>query len=296
MGYNTDTQAVVRDTKTEADAVAAIVKAAQTPIQITERKGVVILPGGNKINLEDERFESQPRRKRAAVSLVEASSFIGYVNAYKELGFTHIFGLATEEGGSFTALIDYHGQELGDTKTPRYGEHKVELKLSTTPEWRRWLSNNSKPMSQEAFAEFIEDNMTDIIKPDAGILIDVAQSLQGTKNVQFKAGKNLKNGSVQLQYTETIEATGGRRDDVLEVPDFFVLGIIPFVGAFGVELKARLRFRIGNDGKVSFQYNLERPFKVIEEAFKAAREEIETKTELPVLLGSAVIPSIPVIS
>jgi hypothetical protein len=75
----------------------------------------------------------------------------------------------------------------------------------------------------------------------------------------------------------------------MQVPDFFVLGICPFVGAAGFEINARLRYRIGNDGKVSFSYILDRPFKVIENAFKAAREQIEAATGNTVHLGTVTV-------
>jgi uncharacterized protein YfdQ (DUF2303 family) len=83
-----------------------------------------------------------------------------------------------------------------------------------------------------------------------------------------------------LEYVEQVEVQGttSRRDDNFKVPDKFTLGIVPFVGALGIEIDARLRFRIGNDGKLSFAYVLNRPFKVIRDAFLLARGEIEEKT------------------
>jgi uncharacterized protein YfdQ (DUF2303 family) len=273
--------------KTEAESVAAIVKAGLTPHHYSSRFGVVVMPNGQKINLEDERLDSSPKRKRASVSLIETLSFVAYVNAHKLPGVTHLFGIASESGGEFEAIIDYHGtQDGGSPATIGWGDHNATLTLATTPEWRRWIAMNEKLMPQETFAEFIENNMTDIVKPDAGILIDTAQMLQGTKSVTFKAGKNLKNGAITLNYSEVINTTGGTRDDAMQVPDRFTLGIHPFVGAEAIEVEARLRFRIGNDGKVTFAYVLERPFKVIEAAFILAREVIEEKTGLRVHLGT----------
>ena len=75
----------------------------------------------------------------------------------------------------------------------------------------------------------------------------------------------------------------------MQVPDRFVLGICPFVGAYGVEMSARLRFRISDGGKLTFIYILDRPFKVIESAFASARARIEAETGLTVHLGSATV-------
>lgn len=285
--------------KTEAEAVAALVKANNTAVHYAERKGVVVLPSGQKINLDDERFDSLPKRPRAKVSLYEAASFIAYLNAHKLSNVTHVFGKATEAGGSFTAIIDYHTTALGGTAgAPGWGEHSASLTLETTPEWRRWVEGNNRYMPQETFAEFLEDNMSDIVEPDAGSLIDMAQMLSGKKSVNFRSGKNLKNGAIAFEYTETIEATGGaapgRVNGDMSIPDKFTLGIVPFVGANGIRLEARLRFRISDQGKLTFAYILNRPFEVIEQAFNLARKDIEDATKLPVHLGTAqvIVPAV----
>lgn len=260
---------------------------------------VLLHQNGNVISLE--RFADNPRRKRAKVNLYETNSFIDYVNRHKIAGSTHLFGQATELGGSFSATFDYHGAERGASPTPApapgWGEHTAMLSLETTPEWRRWVGNNAKLLTQEQFAEFIEDNQLDIIEPAAAEILDMAQLLIGKKTVNFRGGKNLKNGSIQLEYTETIEVTGNnattRRDDAMIVPDKFKLGLVPFVGASGVEIEARLRFRIGDSGKLSFAYILNRPYKVIEEAFQFARDEIEKQTAIQVLLGSGSVSGCP---
>ena len=58
-----------------------------------------------------EKFADSPRRKRAHVTFYEAKSFIAYVVAHLLPGRTLITGTATELGGHFAAIIDYHGEE-----------------------------------------------------------------------------------------------------------------------------------------------------------------------------------------
>ncbi len=273
------------DHQTEASVVAALVAESHKPIHFTERKGVVVMPNGSRIDLEDERFADTPKRQRASVDLYNAQSFVDYLNAHKRTSVTHVFGQATEAGGSFLAVVDYHEIKNGPAG---WGEHKVSLKLATTPEWSRWLGNNNKLLAQEPFAEFIEDNMADIVQPDGGILIDAVQFLQGTKNVSFKAGKSLRNGSMQIEYTEVIDAQAGtRRDDKTTLPETLTVLLSPFVGVKPTEIKARLRFRLGQGGGVSFQYVLDRPYKVLEQAFNDAAALITEKTGLTVHFGSA---------
>lgn len=251
----------------------------------------LVTPTGNIVPLVlAERFLDAPKRKRARVSLYEEVSFTDYVNRHKIDGATHIFGKATETAAGFLAIIDYHGKETGK---PAFGEHIAELKLEITPEWGRWIAKNQKFMSQHEFAEHIEDNLTDIISPDPAALLEVAQGLQGIKNVQFKSGRNLRDGAIKLEYVETIEVSGttNRRDASFSVPEKFKLQIVPFVGAHGVEIEARLRFRVGNDGSLAFAYILNRPYKVIEDAFTVTRQDIEKGTSINVLLGGGSITS-----
>jgi uncharacterized protein YfdQ (DUF2303 family) len=244
-----------------------------------------------------EYLGDSPRRKRAIVLLQETASFIDYVNRHKLARQTHIFGAATENGGGFTAVLDYHKDEPpidipGAEKMllPSWGEHEATLKLETTVEWNRWIAKNGKLQTQEEFAEFIEDNLNDIVRPDGASVLEIAQGLQGRKHVTFKSGKNLRDGAINFEYVEQVEVQGttSRRDDNFKVPDKFTLGIVPFVGAEGIEIDARLRFRIGSDGKLSFAYVLNRPFKVIQDAFLLARGAIEQATGIRVMLGRGV--------
>lgn len=286
---------------TNANAIIAIAREAEAnkkPAPLALSGQALLKPDGTIISLE--KYHEAPWRKRAIVSTYETASFIDYVNRHKLTGQTHLFGQATELGGSFSAMLDYHGivggesGHVGPYNGPGWGDHQITLSLSSSPEWVRWVKLNGTYVSQEQFAEFIEDNMSDIIQPDAATVLEMAQGLQGKKTVQFKSGKNLKDGAIKLEYVEAIEVTGSstRRDDSLQVPSRFTLALVPFVGAAGVEITARLRFRIGNNGALSFAYILDRPYKVIEVAFEHARTAIEEATGIKVILGNGRIPGV----
>lgn len=224
-----------------------------------------------------------------------------YLKRYKFEGRTIILGVASEAGGDFKAIVDYHdaeripsglpGADANDCKTvegakANWGQHVVTLKLSPTPEWARWIGFNNKLIAQTEFAEFIEDNGADIVAPDAAALLDMASFLQGKRTVSFKSSRNLGNGSTELCYSEQIEETTGRRDEVTRFPTHMIVKLSPFVGSAAVEITARLRFRISDSGKLSFQYILDRPFKVIEAAFVAVCTQFETELGIPVMLGT----------
>jgi len=269
-------------------AVAREAEAAQKP-QIIKVGALQLLsfPNGSLFPLE--KYEDAPRRKRASVHLYETKSFIEYVNGHKIDGQTHLFGTATETGGSITAVFDFHKTGVLNAGT---GEHVAVLRLESTPEWNRWIQNNRKLLTQEGFSEFVEENLADIVSPDGAEVLEMAQLLQAKKTVSFKSGKNLRDGSIQLEYVETIEQAGGganRHDDVMKLPDAISIFVVPFVGSEPITINARLRFRIGNDGKLSFQYVMNRPHEVIKKAFDSARASIEATTSIPVLLGDGKI-------
>lgn len=277
------------ETKSEAQTVVELCAKLNQPTLNVSRSGVAVFPSGQVINLEDERHDPNPKRKRASVALYAAESFIDYVKRYSTLDVSIIFGQASEVGGSFKSILDYHGS------IPGWGEHTVSLDLKTTPEWSRWLGMNNKQLTQEQFAEFIEDNAPDIVTPDAAALLDMVTLLQGTKTVQFKSGKSLKNGATELLYTEQIVESTGRRDDSMQLPNFIIVRLTPFVGCAGADITARLRFRISDSGKLTFIFVLDRPFKVLEAAFNVVAAQIETETTIPVMLGNGSVTPPPVI-
>jgi uncharacterized protein YfdQ (DUF2303 family) len=281
-------------TKSEAQTIADLALRGQAVLTNIKREGIAITPSGTVIDLAPEILEKTPRRKRAAVALYEVGSFIAYLKRFMLSRQSVVFGKASETGGSFKAIIDYHNAvttSLEETAAA-WGEHLCELNLATTPEWARWIAANNKPMTQEQFAEFIEDNAPDIVLPDAAVLLDMVQFLEGKKDVTFKSGRNLRTGAIELNYSEQIAETTGRRDDKTELPGRIVVKLMPFIGTAQVEIVARLRFRVSDSGKVSFIYILDRPFKVIEAAFTAICSRIESETHVPVMLGSGSVSSI----
>ena len=75
----------------------------------------------------------------------------------------------------------------------------------------------------------------------------------------------------------------------MDVPDTFVLGIVPFVGGDGVEIEAQLRFRI-TDRKLTFTYVLLQPHKHVEAAVNAARARVEAELGFVYYGGGSITP------
>ncbi len=274
---------------TEAAAVAEIIRQAQKHDTNTNPLASEVLIFPDKSILPLEKFADRPRRKRSKVRLEDTDSFIRYVNNHKQPG-TALYGRANLESGVFVGIIDGHegaadsaGALINDQR-PAWGEHRATFELAQTPEWKRWIAINEKPIGQAAFAEFIEDMLTEIQKPAGIEMLEIAKTLSIKSDVAFSSALRLDNGQVQLQYIETVEQKSGQGGE-LKVPTEIELALQPFIGSTRYLVKARLRTKLGSNRTVQFTVLLDRPHKVVETAFKEMRDKIAAETSLPVLLG-----------
>lgn len=98
----------------------------------------------------------------------------------------------------------------------------------------------------------------------------------------------LKKGGLLVQADDALrELTAKVQKQQIKGKLTLTLEIAP--NGTGVEINARLSFRINDSGKVTFHYILDRPFKVIEAAFNAIAANIETETGVPVMLGNGAV-------
>jgi uncharacterized protein YfdQ (DUF2303 family) len=191
----------------------------------------------------------------------------------------------------------------------QWSEHIVHLPLTPTPEWARWLSNSGKTLEQEQFAVFLEENAADVIVPPAEVktvagfpvppleqlpnsaeLMSVALTLQTKTDVEFSSKMNRQNGQTQLTYLEKLSAThAGAAEGKMGIPEFFCLAVAPFRGGAAQVVLCRLRFRAAN-GRAKFEYQLIRPHKIVEHAWKMVAADIAGATGENVMLGKVELP------
>jgi uncharacterized protein YfdQ (DUF2303 family) len=240
----------------------------------------IALPEGARIELLDELREF-PARQKANVQVSELDSLIRYLKAFG--GKTRIFAAINKIAGnaSFVAVLDYHEGKEGK---PGWCQHKVTFTASQTPEWKIWSGSNRKQMSQVQFAQFMEENVGDIVEPSGASMLEISKTLEAKTSVEFKSGIRLENGDHQLRYvTETTGRAGGNAN--LEIPAFFVLGLPPFDGGPAYKIQARLRYRIA-DGNLSLWYELVNPHKIIDAACKEMLTTVEHETSIVPFIGS----------
>jgi uncharacterized protein YfdQ (DUF2303 family) len=257
-----------------------------------------IVPEGAKLELRDmEKYLPRPTRKRGHYVFTDAKSFVEFVNREKT---PETIILANREGTSFKAVFNGNeaGNDLGGVQVdarPGWGDYAASYSCPHSPEWKIWKEANKNKMSQAAFAQFIEDNVADLIVPAATTdpyyttwptpeeMVAVSRGIEAKQDVNFGSAVRLDNGQVKFNYEETI--SGNVQGGQILIPQKFAVGIPVFAGTAPWQIIARLRYRIERGG-LTMWFEFERLFKITERAFDEARVEIATGTGVPVYLGA----------
>lgn len=224
-----------------------------------------------------EHLLAAPSRLRGTVTLNDAVSFIAVVNDHKGPQ-TRLF--SSVKPPSFTAVFNANvGDQAG------WGDHRACYAAPLAPEWLTWTHMDGNKVDQVTFAQFIENNMPDIVEPDGATLLTIANTFEAKKKANFASAQKLGNGETQFTYEETIEGTAQK--GAVRVPEHFVIAIPVFENGDPWRVDVRLRYRIADGGKLTLWYELVRPHKTIEAAVKELRESIARETSLHVLNGKA---------
>ena len=227
-----------------------------------------------------EKQQDAPNRKMGTVQLKSLGSLMAYMDDMQTAdgAIADAFVYANPDTRTITAVFNDHKAGGG------WRDHRASFNAEWTPEFKKWMDNNSKPMGQTEFAEFIEDNMADITEPEAAKLLEMALTIQAKTDINFSSAKRLQNGQVQLQYTEAINASAGTNGG-MEIPKEFALGLRIFKNGEGYKLRARLKYRL-NGGAIKFWYELDRPERSVEDAFAGYVTTLTENSGYRVLLGT----------
>lgn len=234
-----------------------------------------LIPEGYK--LEDlEQFDTAPRKLKAAPVFASLDSFTAYVKEFQE-DRTRIF--ANSDTGHLLARLDYH--EAGE---PSWNTHSASYHPKQTEEWKRWLAQDNKYMSQGDFAEFIESNIQDITKPEGATMLEIAKTFEAKTSTEFKSGIRLDNGNQKLTFAQDTTAKAGASLE-LEIPSEFDLALTPFAFGEAYPVKARLRYRINDKKELVLKYQLINPHKVIEALVLRLIDKVAEDLEIRPLIG-----------
>lgn len=260
--------------KTETQ-VAYELGAALADPNFVDKTPTLIIPNDFKIESLEKHLKA-PTRKRGTVTLRDAASFIKLVTQEAGEG-SRIYG--SYQPPKFVAVFNDGAGVYG----PGWQDHRAVFDCPLSVEWKTWTSFNKKTMSQAEFAQFIEDNVPDIVDPPAAAMLEISRTLEAKKKVEFASGIRLSNGQQELTYNEEIKGTAGKGK--LEIPEVFKVGIAVIEGGTRYSVACRLRYRIG-DGSLLMWYDMLRPHKIIEDAVKDVWQQIQSQTGIDVLNGS----------
>lgn len=268
------------DFNTEATAAAALgrvsTKVEGYDLDLAPSLVVVRVRHDEQVSTVDlEKFLASPRIARGSVVLHDHQDFAAYTNRFST-DRTTVW--ADVEKSSITAVLNDH-EDVAGGKEAGWRDHRVALQLRIDADWALWRKYDGQFMSQVEFAEFIESMLHTIVSPAAADMLEIAQTFQARRNVDFKSGARLDSGDVQLRYEETTQANAGRAGE-LEIPPQMDVVLAPYLGTEPGVVTARVRYRIEN-AKLRLAYSLARPDLVQRDAFlkvlSDVREQLETE-------------------
>jgi uncharacterized protein YfdQ (DUF2303 family) len=253
-----------------------------------------IVPAGYQIQTVDVAaalapYRHAPARVRGTATVTDTASWLAYFGKH---GSKHSEVFGDVQAGTVTAVLNaprrYEPEEgeEGPLVAPAWGDHRLVLRLQTSPAWEAWRALDGKMQSQAGFAEHVEDRAPDFHDPDAATMLETAQTIKQTTGVTFESGQRLRDGQTRFQYMETTEAKAGARGQ-LDVPSSFTLHLQPWRGvAIVVPVTARLRTRTTRDGLL-LGYILDQVDDRMDEAWSMLLAELTDTLPVPVLAGLA---------
>lgn len=236
--------------------------------------------------LDLEAFLKAPRRAAAGLTLHEADSLVRYVTAQGVTPATRLYGHLDVKPGKaggivkaeVVAILNDHAKDA-----PGWRDHRATLLLEQTPAWKLWHGSDRKDLTQQQFAELIEDGQPEIVKPDAADMLELAMTFETHTKVSYQAGIRLRTGRRALLFKEEEDEQGVQK----QLPERFTLRLQVFVtdpGDNWQEVECRLRYKI-DSGVLKLTYLMDRPELVVRAAFLDELRRVESGTKAQAVVG-----------
>lgn len=243
-------------------------------------KNAVLVPPGHELTYLDR--PDLPLRKSGTVKLSDVASFLLY---FEKHGYTASMVYGSIKPAQFVAVLDDHDGDKADWR-----EHRAIYTLTHSDEWMEWTKRNGQPFDgNEAFAVWLENNLVDVVNPDPARLLEISLNMRVNQSQGFTNAVKLENGELKFEYTNNVEGSAktGANARPVAIPEKFTINIPVFsgLGAEKYKVDARFRYRL-NNGQLTLRFELVRPQKVIEQAFKDILDRIEKETKREVLFGT----------
>lgn len=280
-------------TDTHVDAIAGLARTAVEPIPLERDTTYAIPDVEGKVYIE--RVDPEPLtsdRINATRLLEDLDSFLGFLERHAGPG-TEVY--VSPETNRIMAIIDgarAHSDDGPPESRFGLGRHKAVFDLMTTDAWRAWHDISGDFLPQNEFAEFIEDHALDIIAPTSAAVLEIAQSIQATTDVEFSSSQRLDSGETRIGYSETVKAKAGQRGELV-IPRELTVALQPFKGVtelkdrtVRVPVTARFRYRL-RDGSLRLGVKLLNTDRALEAIWGEIVDELraEVAPDVPVFIG-----------
>ena len=250
-----------------------IVGVAKDAVGITEKaeesfiaKGLIPVRGFYK-HVDLRPFDKNPAVMQETITLNDPADFAAYVNRYKSPA---TVVLADQDRMTFRAIVDFHEKDQ-----PRWCRHQALYACPQTPEFKEWWQINDEWLPQSKFAEFLEEHVPEIVKPDGADLIEAVASLQAHREVSYKSAVDLASQDIQFVYEEETTTSNKTSKGEFRLPKRFSLRIRVFRGGQFHDVEALLRYNIDHNKRLNFKFKLHRFQEVRDLAFSQIENEID---------------------
>jgi uncharacterized protein YfdQ (DUF2303 family) len=249
--------------------VALVTKAGECRIEVL----------ADVLKAQDQRA-AFPRRRVGAHHVSELESFVAIVNRYKA---NETVVWADTERFTVTAVFNEH--DAGpEAEGAGWRDHRAVYQCPRSAEWLAWTSIDGKALSQDAFAEWVDQRLEDLTTaagfPAPTDVLKVARDLQVHSKGTFSRSFDPTTGTGHLLCKTDNEQTS------TPIPRAFQLAIPVFQGGALYRVEARIRFAMV-EGRPTFTVVLHRRVEIERDAFSDVRKAVTEGCEVPLLAGAA---------
>lgn len=251
-------------------------------------EGMYVVPKDTTIVDQRQQTAARPGRPRGNVQLHTVRSFIEYLGRWLPAKTDDEDRLAPEaivwanpESHNLIAVLNENGP-IDSNIGPGWRDWIATFSAVYSSEFQVWNGFNGRRMKQTEFAQFLEDNLPDIVEPSGAQMLQIARTFETKENVDFSSSVRMDNGDVQLNYQGKTEATAGKGS--IKVPDRFTIAVSIFDGEPRDKIECRLRYRISG-ASLTIWYDMHRAERAVEQAFSGICEQVTDQLAVPLLRG-----------
>jgi len=237
-----------------------------------------------------DEFALAPDRPRGTTIVHTAESFAYWMIRHRSHN-SVIFSDLTQ--GILYGIVDYHAASNPDTGRDvqaGFGEFRVRFSFPLSREWSVWTKFSVGGYhSQEELAEFLEDNLVDVVCDDLdtkaaspSALMKLATDLSINVTSSVKEARKLSSGETTLVYDEQHSDAQGAP---VKIPSGFSIAIPVFNGGPLVQVACRLRYRVVKPA-VKWRVDILQAERLLEEQEIEASVRAAEATDLPLFFGS----------